>query len=335
LALSAPHDRAGRRRAAVTDAVVSLSGLRARLDILPAPQRALLPELAFTTKLGFALYGGTAIALRLGHRTSVDFDFFNDRRLDKTAILRDTTLLDEGLVTQDEDETLTLSIVRGGRPVKVSFFGNLVPRRIAGRVGDIELTDDGILAVASLDDLFATKVKVVLDRAEAKEYADIAALLRAGGSLDRALSSARAIFRCVCPHATSCSASRLLDDGSSLFGRNSAVARARMIRAAFTSAWSSCRHETHTNRSPERFSLATCPHRAHVCELYRESTLTTRRAAHAAFSRMSVPNMPKPASSNARLRPVFAATFVPGSSIEPRADRVMLRSASSSIAIRS
>lgn len=34
--------------------------------------------------LGFALYGGTAIALRLGHRTSVDFDFFNDRPLDAT-----------------------------------------------------------------------------------------------------------------------------------------------------------------------------------------------------------------------------------------------------------
>ncbi|MDF1482816.1 nucleotidyl transferase AbiEii/AbiGii toxin family protein [Extensimonas sp. H3M7-6] len=29
--------------------------------------------------MGFALYGGTAIALRLGHRQSVDFDFFQPR----------------------------------------------------------------------------------------------------------------------------------------------------------------------------------------------------------------------------------------------------------------
>jgi hypothetical protein len=42
--------------------------------------------------------------------------------------------------------------------------------------------------------LFATKVKVVLDRAEAKDYRDIAALLRSGSSLDRALGAAQAIY---------------------------------------------------------------------------------------------------------------------------------------------
>jgi hypothetical protein len=31
--------------------------------------------------LGFVLYGGAAIALRLGHRQSVDFDFFSSRPL--------------------------------------------------------------------------------------------------------------------------------------------------------------------------------------------------------------------------------------------------------------
>ncbi|WP_373321508.1 nucleotidyl transferase AbiEii/AbiGii toxin family protein [Rivihabitans pingtungensis] len=39
--------------------------------------------LAQASKLGFVLYGGTAIALRLGHRESVDFDFFSDRPLDR------------------------------------------------------------------------------------------------------------------------------------------------------------------------------------------------------------------------------------------------------------
>ncbi len=33
---------------------------------------------SFFTNQGFVLYGGTAIALRLAHRPSVDFDFFND-----------------------------------------------------------------------------------------------------------------------------------------------------------------------------------------------------------------------------------------------------------------
>jgi Nucleotidyl transferase AbiEii toxin, Type IV TA system len=46
-----------------------------RLDILPDVQQRLWPELAQTPD-NFTLYGGTAIALRLGHRQSVDFDFF-------------------------------------------------------------------------------------------------------------------------------------------------------------------------------------------------------------------------------------------------------------------
>ena len=45
------------------------------LDILPEAQMALWPELAGTPDR-FTLYKGTAIALWLGHRHSVDFDFF-------------------------------------------------------------------------------------------------------------------------------------------------------------------------------------------------------------------------------------------------------------------
>ena len=50
------------------------------------------------------------------------------------------------------------------------------------------------MQVASFDDLMATKVKVVLPRAEAKDYRDVAAMLNAGVSLSRGLSSARLLF---------------------------------------------------------------------------------------------------------------------------------------------
>src|SRR6185437_14384980 len=69
------------------------------LDILPPSQRQLWPELGPSSVLGFALYGGTAIALRLGHRPSIDFDFFTDRPLRKNELyaalpfLRRSTLL--------------------------------------------------------------------------------------------------------------------------------------------------------------------------------------------------------------------------------------------------
>ncbi len=51
-----------------------MTRLAPRLDVLSAAQRALWPELAGLPR-GFVLYGGTALALRLGHRVSVDFDF--------------------------------------------------------------------------------------------------------------------------------------------------------------------------------------------------------------------------------------------------------------------
>jgi hypothetical protein len=57
-----------------------------RMDILPPAQQRLWPELRHAAELGFALYGGTAIALRLGHRASVDFDFFSEKPLDREAI---------------------------------------------------------------------------------------------------------------------------------------------------------------------------------------------------------------------------------------------------------
>ena len=47
---------------------------RPRLDVLPTAQRRLWPTLADVPE-PFVLYGGTALALRLAHRTSVDFDF--------------------------------------------------------------------------------------------------------------------------------------------------------------------------------------------------------------------------------------------------------------------
>jgi predicted nucleotidyltransferase component of viral defense system len=56
-------------------------------------------------------------------------------------------------------------------------------------------TKDSVLLVASLEDLLATKLKVILDRAEAKDYRDIAEMISKGVSLSssdqKVLRSAR------------------------------------------------------------------------------------------------------------------------------------------------
>src|SRR5208337_1648222 len=63
-----------------------------------------------------------------------------------------------------------------------------------GRVGTPVLTEDGIALVASLLDLLGTKLKVIMQRAEAKDYEDIAQLLRNGEGLIQGLGAARALF---------------------------------------------------------------------------------------------------------------------------------------------
>jgi hypothetical protein len=74
--------------------------------------------------------------------------------------------------------------------VKVSFFGGMD----FGRVGDPDPTDDGVMLVASVDDLMATKAKVMLQRVEAKDYRDMAAMIRGGASLAKGLAAARALY---------------------------------------------------------------------------------------------------------------------------------------------
>jgi hypothetical protein len=60
--------------------------IRPRLEVLAAGQQQVWSRLRAAGQLGFTLYGGTAIALRLGHRTSVDFDFFSERPLGRDAM---------------------------------------------------------------------------------------------------------------------------------------------------------------------------------------------------------------------------------------------------------
>ena len=157
------------------------------LDVLPEAQRELWPALIDIPD-SYVLYGGTALALRLGHRSSVDFDFFSSQPLDFEA-LYEIPFIAGAEVLQREPAALTISVARRA-PVKVSFFGNIG----FGRVGNPDRTADGVLAVASLLDLFGTKLKVLLQRVAARDYLDLAAILRAGVRLEDGLGAAVALY---------------------------------------------------------------------------------------------------------------------------------------------
>jgi hypothetical protein len=163
-----------------------------QLSVLPAAQRLLWTQLRPIPDLGLVLYGGTAIALRLGHRESVDFDFFTERALDVAGLYGALPFLDGGTVLQSATDSLTVLVRPGGdaAPVKLSFFGGLD----FGRVSYPEATSDHVLQVASMGDLMATKLKVLMQRTEAKDYLDLAAMIEADVSLDHGLAAARQLF---------------------------------------------------------------------------------------------------------------------------------------------
>lgn len=159
------------------------------LNILPAPQRRLWDELIDVPET-FTLYGGTAVALHLGHRQSVDFDFFCFEAFDPDRIYSDLPFLNDVQVLQKKPDTLDCHVDRGGL-VKVSFFS--VPA--LGQVAAPVVADDIDLNVASLIDLAGTKAAVVQKRAEAKDYLDMDALIGSGRvDLPAALAAGQVIY---------------------------------------------------------------------------------------------------------------------------------------------
>ena len=159
-----------------------------KLETLPFAQRKLWDELKSTPK-DFVLYGGTALALRLGHRSSEDFDFFSNQSFAPDVLRKAIPHLQDAEMIQFELNTLTAVVDRDG-PVKVSFFGGLA----LDRIQDPDLAPDNGIQVASLLDVAATKLATIQQRAQARDYEDIATIISAGMSLSEVLAAAIAIY---------------------------------------------------------------------------------------------------------------------------------------------
>ncbi|HEY2230290.1 MAG TPA: hypothetical protein VGI22_21620 [Xanthobacteraceae bacterium] len=159
-----------------------------RLDILPDAQQR--PDLAQTPD-DFTLYGETAIALRLGHGQSVDFDFFAlTSSFEPFVLLRQLPFLSGAAVRQSAANTLSVTVDRGG-PVQLSFFGGLG----LGQVVPEEVAEGPKFKVAALIDLAGMTAAVVTQRAELRDYLDIHALMtRADISSPEMLAAGRIIY---------------------------------------------------------------------------------------------------------------------------------------------
>lgn len=164
---------------------------------MPTRQRQIWPHLGIAKNLGYCLYGGTALALRFGHRESIDFDFFSSQDLNKDSLIDAMPIL-QGAITLEESKNTFIVLATlpdEDESVKLSFFGGIR----FGRVCTPDMTEDGVLLVASLRDLMATKLKVLFDRVELKDYIDIAQMLNRRQSLALGISDAMALLPRISP----------------------------------------------------------------------------------------------------------------------------------------
>lgn len=107
-----------------------MTRLKPNFSILSESQREVWKRLGATPG-DFVLYGGTALALRLGHRASIDFDFFCHRSFQPSVLLHSIPYLEDQPITQQSESTLSCDIATPKGVVKVSFFGGLSLKQIA------------------------------------------------------------------------------------------------------------------------------------------------------------------------------------------------------------
>jgi hypothetical protein len=185
-----------------------------RLDTLPESQRRLWPELDAVPS-DFVLYGGTALALQLGHRVSEDFDFFSssgfdpDRLRSQLPFFRDLDPCNADAWVQRKRDNLEAFVERGGL-VKVAFFGGL---DMLSRVEDPRRAVGSRVQVASLVDLAGMKMRVIQVRGNWKDYVDIHTLVTHGIDVPTGLAAAKAIDQSFDP-STSVRALQFYGDGT-------------------------------------------------------------------------------------------------------------------------
>lgn len=139
-------------------------------DVLSAVQKKVLRQLGpVMTRWQFYLGGGTALAIHLGHRHSVDFDWLTDERITDSMRLAQN-LRDEGIAFvpgQIERGTLHGSV----SAVRVSFLEYRYPL-----LRPLVVWPEFGCQMASLDDLVCMKLSALAQRGSKRDFVDIYAL---------------------------------------------------------------------------------------------------------------------------------------------------------------
>ena len=153
-------------------------------EILHKKQVELLPLITQFTKQ-YYLVGGTAIALYIGHRHSIDFDLFTEnkiqRRKIKNIIIKNGWEPDNIIYEAFDQMHLIVN------NVKITFF--LYPHKI-----DSKHNFDNIIKLPELIDLAAMKAYALGGRAKWKDYVDVYFLLKEYFSFSDIAKRAKQIY---------------------------------------------------------------------------------------------------------------------------------------------
>ena len=142
------------------------------LEVLDKKRKKLLSQLIFLRKYGFYMAGGTALALQLGHRTSLDFDFYTEKKFDNEKLLRELEKRFKDIkLIQNPEQTLIVKINRK----EISFFHYPYPL-IYSLVRNKEIPP-----LASKKDIAATKVMAIIQRGTKRDFIDIYFLIKEFG----------------------------------------------------------------------------------------------------------------------------------------------------------
>jgi len=131
-------------------------------EILTKNQTELLP-LIKTFSVGFGLVGGTAIALHLGHRRSIDFDLFTDKDFSNESIrnkIKKNRIIQTTLIDKPDELTLV------SENVKLTFYKRTYKIIYSDKFEDI-------INIPDLLTLAAMKAFALGRRAKWKDYVDI------------------------------------------------------------------------------------------------------------------------------------------------------------------
>jgi hypothetical protein len=154
-------------------------------EVLTKEQKELLPLITIFSK-EYYLVGGTAIALIIGHRKSMDYDLFTYGRVKRKSIkyiIEKNNFIADELIYEDIDQ-IHLMI----NSVKITFF--YFPHKLSKFIDF-----NGIIKIPPLLDLAAMKAYALGGRANWKDYVDLYFLMKDHFSIKEIANRAGELFK--------------------------------------------------------------------------------------------------------------------------------------------